>query len=219
MKVFNIPLFYYFVVAAILMTKVPVVGKFFNIINTAIHELGHALMALILEGKVHRIELFSDSAGSTTTQNKGKFRTFMVAISGYPFASAVAYFSFYLLNFGYEKHLLIGLSILFLFMLLLWIRNVYGVIWVLLFCRINVFLLYYNNIKIINIAALFYATVILTESVFSTFTLLYLSLKYPQQAGDATNLKKITHIPTVIWALLFVAFSGWIAYEIWARFI
>ena len=55
---FGIHIFYYLLVVAFLLPKVPVVGKFFNIINTLIHELGHALMALLFEGKVVRIEIF-----------------------------------------------------------------------------------------------------------------------------------------------------------------
>lgn len=219
LTLFNIPLFYYFVVLAFIMPRIPVVGRFFNIINTAIHEFGHAITALILQGKVHRIELFGDSAGSTTTQNKGKFRTFLVAISGYPFASVVAYLAFYLLWADYDKLLIVALSVLFFVMLVFWIRNKYGIVWVICFCLLNAGLIYWNNMLAIRVAALFYSTMILTESVCSTIVLLRLSLVDPGRAGDAANLKKITRIPAFIWALVFCLFSCFVAVKIYIDFL
>ena len=35
-----------FLAVAFILPRLPVVGKFFNIINTALHEFGHALVAL-----------------------------------------------------------------------------------------------------------------------------------------------------------------------------
>jgi hypothetical protein len=211
---FNIPLLYYFFILAFILPKIPVVGKFFNIINTALHEFGHAIVTLILQGKVHKIELFRDSSGTTTTQCNNKLGSFLVAIAGYPFAATIAYFSFYLISINYEKHLIIGLSLLFIIMAIFWIRNLYGVIWVLLFSGLNFWLIYYNNEQYIQIAALFYAACILTESVSSSLELLYLSIFQPQKAGDATNLKQITHLPAFFWGILFAAFSGFVAYRI-----
>ena len=211
---FNIPLLYYFFLVTLILPRIPVVGKFFNIINTALHEFGHAIIALLLQGKVHRIELLKDSSGTTTTQCKNKLGSFLVAIAGYPFAATIAYFCFYLISVNYEKHLIIGLSLLFIIMMLFWIRNLYGVIWVLLFSGFNFWLIYYNNEQYIQIAALFYAACILTESLYSSIELLYLSIFQPQKAGDATNLKQITHLPAFFWGILFVAFSGFVAYRV-----
>ena len=40
----------------------------------------------------------------------------------------------------------------------------------------------------------------------------YLSIFHADQSGDAANLRKATHVPAFVWALLFVAFSLWMAY-------
>lgn len=210
----TIPLFYYFVILTFLISKLPFVGKFFNCINTGLHEFGHALMALILDGKVLRIEFFNDSSGTTTTQSVGKFRAFLIAIAGYPFATTIAYCCFYLLSIGYDKHVILFLSILFFLMLLFWVRNTYGIIWILIFCLINVGILYLDHDKVTGIFALFYATAIATESLFSTFVQLYLSIKSPKNAGDAANLKKMTGIPGFLWALLFTGYAGFVFYKI-----
>lgn len=209
----GIHIFYYLLIVAFLLPRIPVVGKFFNIINTLVHELGHALMSLLLNGKVMKIQIFQDTSGVTTTQSDSQLKSFLVSIAGYTFASATAFFCFFLLSVGYEKWILVGLSVLFLIMLIFWIRNKYGAAWVLIFTLINFILLYFwRNDTANEVMAWFYSMMILVESVWSTFVLVYLSVKTPDKAGDATNLHKFAYLPAVIWALLFALFALWMAY-------
>lgn len=219
MHFFSIPILFWFAGLALLLPRIPIIGKWFNLINTAIHEMGHALMTLFLEGNVKKIELFHDASGTTTTSTKTKFGSFLVAIIGYPFASGVSYFIFYLLRVGYEKGVLIGISILFLFMLALWVRNIYGAIWIIVFCAINGYLIYINNADYIHIAALLYAVFIAIDAIFSAITVLFFSIKQKEKAGDATLLKKITGIPAAIWGLLFAGMAGYIFYALIKMFV
>ena len=92
----GIHIFYYLLVVAFLLPRLPVVGKFFNIINTLIHELGHALMSLLLHGKVMKIQIFQDTSGVTTTKSDSKFKSTLVSLAGYPFASVMAFVCFFL---------------------------------------------------------------------------------------------------------------------------
>lgn len=199
---------------AFLLPRIPVVGKFFNIINTALHEFGHALMALVTGGSVDKIELFKDTSGTTTTKSSSKFSAILVSLAGYPFAASVAWLSFYLIRQGAEQGLVIGLSLLFVVMLLFWIRNWYGALWVVLFCVGNGLLLYYGESEWLHYVALFYAVMILVESVTSTITIVVLSIRDGSRAGDATNLAKTTHVPAFFWALLFLAYTGWVCYRV-----
>lgn len=213
LTLFGIPAIYIFIPIALILPRVPAVGKFFNIINTAIHEFGHAIVALIMQGKVHKIELMRDTSGTTVTQCPTLVGNIMVSLAGYPFAAFAGWFLCYLNEVGYQKGLILGLSILMIVMLIFWIRNWYGLIWIVLFCALNGWLLYNGNTQYINIAALFYAVVVMIEAVSSSVILLILSIKDGNAAGDASNLAKFTHIPAVIWALLFLAFSGWMGYR------
>lgn len=209
----NIHIFWYLLALAFLLPKIPFVGKFFNIINTLIHELGHAIFALLLDGQVLQIQIFADTSGTTLTKCKSKFGNIVVSLAGYTFSSVAAYFCFYLLSVGYSTAVVIGLSILFLFMLILWVRNIYGAIWILIFIGINALLFFYfKNETYLQIAALFYSLMILIESFWSPLVLLYLSIKDSNGAGDATNLRNFTHLPTIFWSLLFVIFSSWMTY-------
>ena len=199
-----------FVVVSLLLPRIPVVGKFFNIINTGLHEFGHALMALLLDGEVNKIELFKDTSGSTVTQTKHKAAAFLISLAGYPFAASVGWFSFYLVKHGAATGLVIGLTVLFVVMLLFWIRNWYGALWVVLFTGITALLLFLDDAQYAEYVAMFYAVMILTESVVSSVVLLVLSFKDSSKAGDATNLANLTHVPAAIWSLLFLAYTLWV---------
>ncbi|MBO4646113.1 MAG: M50 family metallopeptidase [Bacteroidales bacterium] len=211
----GIPVFWLLVIVAFLLPKIPVAGKFFNIINTMIHEFGHALAALLLKGEVIKIQIFNDTSGVTFTKSSSKFASIIISLCGYTFASVTAYLCFFLLSVGYEKWIIAGLSILFLFIMLLWIRqNTYGVIWVLSFTGLNLLLLFYfKNETAIQVAAWFYSLMILIESVWSAIVIFMLSLRDPHQAGDATNLHKSTHVHAVIWGILFLAFAVFMGYK------
>jgi hypothetical protein len=203
----SIHLIYWFAGLALVLPRIPVIGKWFNLINTAIHELGHALMALIVEGNVKKIELFNDASGTTTTSTKTKFGSFLVSLIGYPFSSAVSCFIFYLISVGYETGFLIGISILFFFMLVLWVRNIYGAIWILAFCAINGYLIYLDNTHYIQIVTLLYAVFIAVDALVSALIVFFLSVKQKDKAGDATLLKKNSGIPAFIWGFLFAAIA------------
>lgn len=217
-QLWGFPLAYYFVILSVILYRIPVIGKFFNIINTVLHELGHALTALLFEGKVHKIEIFRDTSGVTVTQCKSRFGTIVTSLNGYLFTSTCAYGCFYLLSLNLYEAFIIGLSLLFFIVMVLLVRNPYGWLWILCFCGLNGFLVYQGENTYLEIAALFYATTILTESVFSTLVLLYAAFVHPEAAGDATNLQKFTHLPAAVWALLFCIYAFFIAYEIHINF-
>jgi ABC-type transport system involved in multi-copper enzyme maturation permease subunit len=67
------------------------------------------------------------------------------------------------------------------------------IIWILFFCGLKALLLYYGTSEWIDRVALFFATVLLTESVMSTLGLLYLSLFKHKESGDAYNFRNYTH--------------------------
>jgi hypothetical protein len=104
-------------------------------------------------------------------------------------------------------------------MLLLWIRNIYGALWIIVFCAINGYLIYLGNVQYIKVAALLYAVFIAVDAVFSSLTVLFLSFKQKDKAGDATLLKKITGVPAFVWGILFAGISGFVFYLILSRLL
>lgn len=216
----SVPWVYIFLTVSLLLPRIPVLGKFFNVINTALHEFGHAIVAILAGGDVNRISLNNDASGITATAGlNSKTATFFVALAGYPFAASTAWLAFYLIDIQAYTALLLGLSVFFVVMLLFWIRNAYGILWVMLFCGINIYFISVDNEYVITLLSIFYAVMILTESIVSTIVQLKICLFDRKTTCDAVVLSGITHVPAVVWALLFLLYSGWVAYFVAINFI
>ncbi len=204
--------FYLLLAVALLLTRIPVAGKYFRSVNTMIHEAAHAFMTLAVSGQIISINLFADTSGSTVTKAKGKFAQFMIAIAGYPFSALMGLLLMFLLSNGNELYILFVLLSVVLILMVLSIRNAYGLFWAISFALINLLLVYFDNKIAINLAATFFTLIILTDSLVSALVLFVLSVRDKKKAGDATNLQKITGIPAAAWAILFSAFSAFMVY-------
>ena len=67
-----------FLILAIILTKLPIAGKYFAVANTLIHEVGHQLASILTLGKAHEIHLFSNTEGVAYSSHQfwiGKFIT------------------------------------------------------------------------------------------------------------------------------------------------
>jgi len=207
------------IVAGIVLTRIPVLGVYLRVVNTAVHEVGHALTALILQGEVYRIELFSDTSGTATTRSKNKFTAFLVSLSGYMFSSVIAYVLFLLIHDSAEYFILWGLIILFALILILYVRNTFGIIWLLGFIALNGWFLYLEKDVLVRYAACCYAIVVLVDSVLSAGVVFYASITQPSKSGDCYNLQKNAFLPAFFWGLIFVSFAGFMAWRVWINFL
>jgi hypothetical protein len=205
-------MFYLLLAIALFLTRIPVLGKYFRSVNTMIHEAGHAFMTLIVSGEVIAVNLFADTSGNTITKAKNKFLQFLIAISGYPASALCGLLFLMLLSKGYHLHILFVLVSLTLLLMVFSIRNSYGLFWSGTFTLINLLIIYFNDAKWIYIAVAFYSLIIVVDSVFSSIILLVISIKTPKKAGDASNLEKFTRVPAIVWAILLLAISGYLAY-------
>lgn len=193
----------FLVLGGILLVTVPAASTYFRMANTLTHEIGHVLMALCMRGGVRKIELFPTTAGLATTLSPNWFSSVMIGIAGYPFASLVAAASAYTFaNWKIETFLLVimvtlGVSVL------IWVRNLFGVVWTLAFFSTSTFAYLYSESSFAYYYGLFIVIILLTESVRSSFVILTISYRNKEQAGDAQALARLTKIPTLIWGLLF----------------
>jgi hypothetical protein len=212
-------IFYILLSTSLVITRLPFIGKFFRVVNTLVHESGHAFMALILSGKVHRIDLFSDTSGSALTATKNGFSRFLVSLAGYPASALFAYLCFYCIEQKeaiYVVYMLAGIAII---NLIFYVRNAYGIFWLISFIGIAVLVIYAKEAMLIYGFSLLCSFIVLSDAVISGFNLLIIAAKTPKAAGDAKNLNEATHLPVIFWALLLLAFSFFCAYKtIWVFF-
>ena len=180
-----------FLVASAILTRLIPFSSWFRTLDTMIHEFGHAVVTLLLSGRVLRIELNADHSGTTYSYLSSGWSSVLVSLSGYTIASIFAVLLFY----GYAKRKqaagLILITLLAAVNLLFFVRNSYGVWWLVIFMALNI---------------VFY---FLEESVVGPLTLAITSLTHPRQAGDAANLAHMTVLPAIAWSVLFLLFALW----------
>jgi hypothetical protein len=199
--------FFLFLGLAILLTHVPFIGNYVRVVNTLIHETGHALIALI-GGDVHTISLFMNTEGVTYTSHSSWFGGFFTGGAGYVASSFMAFLAFWLISRRKYK-VLVGILIgLILLNVVFWVRNLYGIFWLLSFGAVFLLLLFKGSAKLIQSCLLLIASILLVESISSAFTIQLLSFLQPHAAGDATGLAKSTvFIPAQVWGILLFAQS------------
>ena len=205
-------LLYAFSAAALVLTRIPVIGKFFRSTNTLIHESGHALVTLLTSGNVLSIDLNSDTSGAATTQSKYWLFKILIALAGYVFSSAIAFLLFYLISKAKYTWVFYIFCLFAIINLLFWVRNAYGIFWLLIFSGILGWVYYYQIPNYMYATAVFFSAVVLFESVFSAATVCWISLNEPSNSGDASNLKDFTYIPAPLWGMFFLAQAIYFAY-------
>ncbi|MEH7106686.1 M50 family metallopeptidase [Bacillus sp. JJ1764] len=205
--------FFLFLILAFLLIHVPIIGNYIRVIDTLIHESGHAFMAL-LGGNVQTISLFSNSEGATLSNQTTWIGSFFTSLAGYTFASFMAFLAFLLI--GRRKQiLLIDILLGFIFCnLIFWVRNPYGIFWLCSFAAGFLFLLIKGTRAFRDHLLLLIACILLADSLQSAYEVMYLSIFYPQAAGDAANLANLTKIvPTLAWGVLFFLQAVWFCYN------
>jgi len=194
--------FYLLSAAAIILYRIPIIDRVLRTFHTLLHESGHAFAALLTGGKNHRMELNPNMSGLTITESKSKFHQFIIAISGYPFASAFAFGGIFLITHDVPGVFLISLLVVTTFQLLMNIRNLYGVIWSLAVIAL-MFLLLFKMPQLMWATGVVVNAIVLFESFIMAGHILLLSFKKPKMAGDAANLQALTGIHAVIWGVFF----------------
>ena len=170
-------------------------------------------MTLFTNGQVIKVELFSDTSGTTITKSKSKFGQFMIAFAGYPFASVIGYLFVFLIFNNYASALLITIGIIAIVNLIFFIRNAHGIFWTLSFSALIFLNFRYGSFLTTFIFATVVCAITLFESLWSSLILFFISFKKSKSTSDASNLSKITHIPALIWALLFLSLSSFVVYK------
>lgn len=192
-----------FLSIAVGLNYLPKIGRVFKGFNTLIHETGHAFTTLLFSGEVVSVDIFYSGEGQAVSKSKSWFTKFFISIAGYPFSSILSFIFCYLIFLDkYDYVLWIVLSIGFI-NLLFWVRNMYGVVW-LLVLMLTLFSFFYFNLE----QAKHYAALSITAFVFidawvSAWHILYLSMKEPKKAGDAKNLQSFALLPAFFWGLFF----------------
>ncbi|MFB4164106.1 M50 family metallopeptidase [Alteribacillus sp. JSM 102045] len=186
-----------------IFTYVPVLGSYLSLFNTLVHESGHALAAELTGGQVKSISLFKSTEGAAVTHHH-RIGMFITALSGYPFASFVSVVFIYMaVNHWYTAAgflllILLGSTLIF------WVRNGFGIFWILSILAGAYLLWYQGYTKAIEYLLIGVSLVLLIQAFLSCWHIFLISIKSPKHAGDASVLARLTFIPAKLWGFLFL---------------
>ncbi|NEW09520.1 M50 family metallopeptidase [Paenibacillus sp. SYP-B3998] len=201
-----------FIIGSALLTHMPLIpSSFFRNLDTMVHEFGHAAMTLALSGKVMYIELYADHSGVTYSSITKAWALIPVSLAGYFTASLFAWFLFSAYARGKQRFGLQVMIALAVLSLVLFVRNMFGVTWLVGFVVLTILVLTLTPKWLRDFYYLLVAFICLEESVFGPFSLIVYAVQSSRRAGDATNLALHTGVPAVLWALVFTLFSLWCA--------
>ncbi len=168
-----------------------------------LHELGHAIAALVTGGQVVAIQIFPEEGGVTFTRGGWPF---VILSAGYLGSLLAGSALLYLSNRQRGgRGLMIGLAVLSAASTLLFVRNVFGVIYGLLAAaalwfsayrlptRVNLYI-----VRFIAVACCLYALLDIRSDLFT------LAPVSGTVVNDAVALSRLTGIPALIWAGLWM---------------
>ncbi len=204
--------FYILLVLSFLINRLPFIGVFFRIVNTMLHESGHAIGAFLTSGEVVRIDLNKDTSGVAQTTGKGKFSAFITSFAGYPFAAAVSSILLVMSLQGGHRLVAFVLISFAAINLVLFVKNTFGVIWLILFSGLLIVSVWYFDDLYLKLLMIFVCLITFTESLTSTLIISYLGLTKPRKSGDMTNMQKSTGIPAAIWTLINLVIVSYLLY-------
>ncbi|MBU9712138.1 M50 family metallopeptidase [Evansella tamaricis] len=207
-----------YLMLAVVVTFTPLLRTVFGTFNTLVHETGHAIVTLLTSGKVYSVSLFSNLEGVAITGYRSWFSGLIIFYSGYTFSTLMAIASFHFIYLENSMMLFYLLVSFALVNLLLWVRNPYGIFWLLLFLLFAFVLELQGLNQIREMFIMLIASILLIQSITTAFTVFILSVMKSKQAGDATELAKLTSIPAFIWGMVFFGQSVLGAYYVFDNY-
>jgi hypothetical protein len=178
-----------------------------KIFVVCLHELGHALAALLTGGQVVSIQLFPEEGGLTTTRGGWSF---IILSAGYVGSLVAGGVLLYLSGYrAWGRRLMVVLAVLLVMSTLLFFRNGFAVLYGLLAAAAMFFSAYRLPsevnayiVRFIAVASCLYAILDIRSDLFST--------NLPMGAdvvNDAVALSQLTGLPALLWAALWMAVS------------
>ncbi|WP_294181852.1 M50 family metallopeptidase [uncultured Schumannella sp.] len=203
-------------VAAAAVLSIPqAIWQWFGLFTTLVHELGHAIGAILTGRFVHGIKIRRNHSGEAISRGRGKLGAVISGSLGYPAPAIVGVVQLWCVTQGDTAlALFVGGAILVLTLLV--IRNFFGFLVVAISAAVSVALWLWATPTQQSYVLLVLAIALLVGSVRGLAAVIAVHTRRRTQltSSDAYLLFKRTGIPSAFWLLLFAATIG--ACVVWA---
>jgi len=187
---------------------------------TIAHEGGHALVGVLTGRRLSGIRLHSDTSGLTVTRGRptgpGMVAT---SLAGYLTPSLLGLLGAVLLTTG-RITLMLWTAIVVLGLMLIMIRNVFGVLSVVTTIGIVLAVSFYTSAQVQAAFAYFSVWLLLIGGVRPIAELQRLRRRGQLPDSDADQLHRLTRLPGIFWVLFFLLsnvaallYGGWLLVE------
>ena len=196
-------------VAAAALSVPRVSWQYFGLFATLVHELGHAVAAILTGRAVHGIRIRRDHSGDALSSGRGVFGTVVSGVFGYPAPAIVGAAQLWSVFAGFTSVALFAGGIVLILTLFV-IRNVFGAVVVFVSTGISTLLWFFATPTVQSYALLVIGIALLVGSVRALLTVIDVHLRHRDQlaTSDAYLLYRRTDIPSPFWLLLFTALIG-----------
>lgn len=192
------------VLTAGLFVLVPALWRRGRHLVTIAHEGGHALVATLTGRRLGGIRLHSDTSGLTVSRGRPRgFGMILTLLAGYTAPALLGLAAATILGAGYASALL-WLLLAALALILVQIRNWFGLWSVLVTGALILALTWFGTPLVQGIGALLITTFLLLGAVRTAIELQVSRSRRGGLSSDADQLARLTHVPGIVWAALFV---------------
>ncbi|MDP9073490.1 MAG: M50 family metallopeptidase [Actinomycetota bacterium] len=165
-----------------------------RLIVTAVHEGGHAVAAVLVGRKVSAVHLRANSSGVTFHSGPaGRVRCLVTAAAGYPAPGLVGLIGAFAIARGHPDLWLVGLLVLAAVNLVLWVRNLFGMLMMVLGVAGLVWLVLNGSAGAQALAGMVGVWYLAIGGLRAS-----LELRGHAQASDAREVGRLLHLPVAL---------------------
>jgi hypothetical protein len=193
------------VLAAAAALSIPrVTWQWFGLFTTLVHELGHAVAAILTGRVVHGIRIRRNHSGDALSTGRGTLGIVISGMLGYPAPAIVGAAQLWSVFNGYTAIALFVGGVMLVATLLV-IRNLFGVLVVLASAAVSSLLWFYATPEVQGNALLVIGTALLVGAVRGLAAVIGVHLGHRDRlaTSDAYLLYQRTHVPSPVWLALF----------------
>ena len=194
------------VIAAAALSIPRLTWQWFGLFTTLVHELGHAVAAIVTGRFVHGIRIRRNHSGEAVSSGRGGLGSVVSGFFGYPAPAVVGAAQLWSVFEGYTAiALLVGGVIVALTLLV--VRNLFGVLVVVVSAAVSAALWFYATPEVQSYALLVIGAALLVGSVRGLATVIGVHTRRRDQlqTSDAFLLYRATRVPSVVWLALWAA--------------
>ena len=196
------------IAAAALLVLVPPAWKLTRHGITIVHEGGHGLVAALGGRRLQGIRLHSDTSGLTVSRGKPRgIGMVLTLLAGYTAPALLGLGAAWLLSLGHDIGLLWAL-LAALALLLVQIRNWFGLWSVAVTAALVFAVTWFGSPAVQSIFALLVTAFLLLGALRTVVELQITRSRRRGQASDADQLARLSHLPGLVWVIVFCAVAG-----------